>query len=94
MGTEFHLYDNGKNRKEAINIKDERKILLTCIYEQNIFGTKGPRKLRVIRKDQNGSPDFEWRYDEKKQSILDSYRQNHEHLFIYKNKPPVWNDYY
>lgn len=48
VGTEFHLYNSGENpdKKNKFN-SPIREELGYIEYERNIFGLKGPRKLRV-----------------------------------------------
>lgn len=58
VGTEFLIYDNGKNHKEALVPVEERKVLAGIVYEKNIFGSKGPRKMRLIRPDPLNATDF------------------------------------
>ena len=48
IGTEFFLYDNGVSPKKQTSYNAIRKELAYIKYEKNIFGVKGPRKLRVI----------------------------------------------
>ena len=54
MGTEFNIYDNGANPKKAGTYENIRKQLGVVIYvnliikESNIFGTKGPRKMKLL----------------------------------------------
>ena len=48
VGTEFHIYDAGENPKVKSRYTEPlRKELGYIEYEKNIFGMKGPRKLRV-----------------------------------------------
>lgn len=48
LGTEFHVYDTGDNPKEAKDISKIRKELAIVIYESNLLGAKGPRKMRAM----------------------------------------------
>lgn len=47
FGTEFVQYDTGKNPKDTDNSRDWRSQLCAIEYETNLFGLKGPRKLKV-----------------------------------------------
>lgn len=48
MGTEFTIYDNGKNPKKANHMDEMRQQLGIVAYKANFMGTKGPRKMQVI----------------------------------------------
>ena len=48
LGTEFHVYDTGENPKEAKTLEKIRKELGVVIYESNLMGARGPRKMRVL----------------------------------------------
>jgi tubby-related protein 1 len=47
LGTEFTLYDSGENPKKSKSLA--RLELGVVLYESNILGAKGPRKMKVIR---------------------------------------------
>uniref|UniRef100_A0A1I7SRV8 Tub domain-containing protein n=1 Tax=Bursaphelenchus xylophilus TaxID=6326 RepID=A0A1I7SRV8_BURXY len=49
VGTMFTIYDNGDNPRKATVIGDGvRQELGAIIYETNVFGFKGPRKMTII----------------------------------------------
>ena len=48
MGSEFNIYDNGQNPQKASNFDQVRKQLGVVMFETNIMGTKGPRKMKVL----------------------------------------------
>ena len=48
MGTEFIIYDQGENPKSTKNPNDIRKEMASVLYESNVLGSKGPRKMRVL----------------------------------------------
>lgn len=49
LGTEFHVFDTGCNPKKCKgNIAAVRSELGAVIYESNLLGSRGPRKMRVI----------------------------------------------
>lgn len=51
LGTEFHVYDTGENPKKARYPDQVRKELGVITYDTNFFGAKGPRKMKVIKKN-------------------------------------------
>ena len=48
MGTEFIIYDQGENPKKCKNVDNVRREMASVLYESNVLGSKGPRKMRVI----------------------------------------------
>lgn len=55
MGTEFRIYDNGSNPDDVDNDDDDvagassdaRQELGVVLYESNVMGARGPRKMQV-----------------------------------------------
>ena len=59
LGTEFIVFDNGVNPKEAKSSSDAiRRQLATVVYESNLLGARGPRKMKVLIPDtkEDGTP--------------------------------------
>ena len=48
LGTEFYLYDVGKNPKKAKSFEDVREQHGFVEYETNVLGSKGPRRMKVV----------------------------------------------
>ena len=48
LGTEFYIYDTGKNPNKAKNFEEVRKQLGFVEYETNVLGSKGPRRMKVV----------------------------------------------
>ncbi|XP_069124069.1 tubby-related protein 3-like isoform X1 [Argopecten irradians] len=92
LGTHFTLFDNGDNPKQ--NYENARKELIGVVYETNVLGFKGPRKMTIIIPGMN--LDHE-RVDIKPRSdndgLIDRWkRKNMENILELHNKTPVWND--
>eukprot|EP01026_Neomeris_dumetosa_P059946 TRINITY_DN5620_c3_g1_i15.p1 TRINITY_DN5620_c3_g1~~TRINITY_DN5620_c3_g1_i15.p1 ORF type:complete len:502 (-),score=41.65 TRINITY_DN5620_c3_g1_i15:1321-2826(-) len=103
MGTEFTLFDKGYNpsrdpSQEPVGALAPRCELAQVVYEMNVLGTKGPRKMTAIIPKVNSlsnertdfRPDFE-----KQQCLLDVYRKGvnlDEEVVVLRNKPPRWNE--
>ena len=51
LGTEFHVYDRGENPEECKDLSKIREELAIVIYESNLLGARGPRKMRVLIPD-------------------------------------------
>lgn len=47
MGTEFSVFDNGVNPKESTKGQPRRQ-MGAVLYESNVLGSKGPRKMTVM----------------------------------------------
>lgn len=47
MGTQFTVYDNGKNPSKTVSV-EVRQELAAVLYETNVLGFKGPRKMTII----------------------------------------------
>jgi len=48
LGTQFTLYDNGNNPNRGVLDEHLRSEMISIIYDTNLFGLKGPRKMTVI----------------------------------------------
>uniref|UniRef100_A0A914E151 Tubby-like protein n=1 Tax=Acrobeloides nanus TaxID=290746 RepID=A0A914E151_9BILA len=97
LGTHFTIYDNGENPKKAAVIGDGiRQELAAVIYDTNVFGFKGPRKMTVIIPGIYGG-DFgqrkELRPISEKDSILERHKSHRmDEMVSLHNKQPVWNE--
>uniref|UniRef100_UPI00398EAC33 tubby-related protein 3-like isoform X4 n=1 Tax=Pristiophorus japonicus TaxID=55135 RepID=UPI00398EAC33 len=95
MGTKFTVFDNGVNPERGkINRSNVRQEISAVVYETNVLGFKGPRKMTVIipamDEDQERIP-FRPRND--KEGLLSRWQnKNAENLIELHNKTPVWND--
>lgn len=92
LGTQFTLFDNGENPKGGVD--KARKELIGVVYETNVLGFKGPRKMTIIIPGMN--LDHE-RVDIKPRGDHDGLierwkRKNMENILELHNKSPVWND--
>ncbi|XP_067913682.1 tubby-related protein 3-like [Heterodontus francisci] len=95
MGTKFTVFDNGVNpergKADRSNVRQE---LAAIIYETNVLGFKGPRKMTVIisamDEDQERIP---FRPHKDKDGVLSKWQnKNMENLIELHNKTPVWNN--
>jgi tubby-related protein 1 len=101
VGTEFVIYDKGINPKEvdeesaSISLMTVRQELGVVLYESNILGSRGPRKMVAIvpsvRKDGTRAV---FRPLTEKDGVLNKYKadNNSQDLTVLSNKPPKWND--
>ncbi|KAM3838763.1 tubby-related protein 1 [Vipera latastei] len=95
MGTRFSVFDNGVNPDRAnADWSNVRQELAAVIYETNVLGFKGPRKMTVVIPGMNSDNErvpIRPRNDNDgllvrwQNKIMDSLIELH-------NKAPVWND--
>uniref|UniRef100_A0A8C1U9V7 Tubby C-terminal domain-containing protein n=1 Tax=Cyprinus carpio TaxID=7962 RepID=A0A8C1U9V7_CYPCA len=95
MGTKFTVFDNGLNPDRALrDLSNARQELAAIIYETNVLGFKGPRKMAVIipgMDDDNERVPICPRTDN--DNILMRYQNRQmDNLIELHNKTPVWND--
>ena len=48
LGTEFSIFDNGKNPEKAKTPEEVRCQHGVVQYETNVLGSKGPRRMKVL----------------------------------------------
>ncbi|XP_015197555.1 tubby-related protein 1 isoform X6 [Lepisosteus oculatus] len=95
MGTKFTVFDNGVNPERASSdLSNARQELAAIIYETNVLGFKGPRKMTVIIPGMNeDSERVPIRPRNENDGLLIRYQnKNMDNLIELHNKTPVWND--
>ncbi|KFD58042.1 hypothetical protein M514_01275 [Trichuris suis] len=97
LGTQFTLYDNGENpRKTNIIDAGVRRELAAVIYDTNVLGFKGPRKMTVILPVICDFPNIK-RADLKpiteRDSMIERWKSDRcDDLIELGNKSPIWNE--
>nr|XP_023655514.1 tubby-related protein 1-like isoform X1 [Paramormyrops kingsleyae]XP_023655515.1 tubby-related protein 1-like isoform X1 [Paramormyrops kingsleyae]XP_023655516.1 tubby-related protein 1-like isoform X1 [Paramormyrops kingsleyae]XP_023655517.1 tubby-related protein 1-like isoform X1 [Paramormyrops kingsleyae] len=95
MGTKFTVFDNAVHPDRALpDMSNARQELAAIIYETNVLGMKGPRRMTVIipgmDKDNERVP---IRPRSENDGLLTRYQnRNLENMIELHNKTPVWND--
>ncbi|KAM7299981.1 tubby-related protein 3 [Ixodes scapularis] len=92
LGTAFTVYDAGENPKK--NPGSARSEVAAIIYETNVLGFKGPRKMTVVlpamtedHKRAELKPGYE--HD----TLIERWKnRNLDNLLELRNKTPVWNE--
>ncbi|XP_033912769.3 tubby-related protein 1-like isoform X2 [Acipenser ruthenus] len=95
MGTKFTVFDNGINPDRANSDWSKvRQELSAIIYETNVLGFKGPRRMTVIIPGMNeDSERVPIRPRNDNDGLLIRYQnKNMENLIELHNKTPMWND--
>lgn len=101
IGTEFTLYDKGVNPEKLTPQQLEgsqvqvRQELGTILYKQNVLGSRGPRRMKVMVPTVNEQGQRKvLRPTSKDESMLERYKsaKNDADVAILKNKQPKWND--
>ncbi|OQR95530.1 tubby, partial [Thraustotheca clavata] len=100
IGTEFVIYDNGVNPKNAdqhtltVNPAGIRQELGIAVYAKNVLGHRGPRKMKVcVPRVREDGTRVVWRPVTKEDEMINKCKeQDHTNLTYLINKPPRWND--
>ncbi|KAG7226789.1 hypothetical protein INR49_014138 [Caranx melampygus] len=95
MGTKFTVFDNALNPERALpDMSNARQELAGIIYETNVLGMKGPRRMTVIIPGMNKDNE---RVPLRPRNECDGLLIRHqnrrmENLIELHNKTPVWNE--
>ncbi|KAA0706821.1 Tubby protein -like protein [Triplophysa tibetana] len=95
MGTKFTVFDNGLNPERALrDMSNARQELAAIIYETNVLGFKGPRKMTVIIPGMDEDDErVPIRPQTESGSLLVRYQNRQmDNMIELHNKTPVWND--
>lgn len=104
LGTEYMIYDNGKNPDyddsyyDEKNNQDIRCELGAIIYGTNTsLGGKGPRKMKVCinKVNDSGNPLKIWQPNKDNERMVTCFKKKSSDinkLVCLQNKPPSWND--
>lgn len=93
-GTQFTIYDNGVSPRKRKSQANPRQELAAVIYDTNVLGFKGPRKMTVVLPGM--TPEYErvviYPQDDS-QGLIESWKaKSMDNLIELHNKTPVWND--
>lgn len=94
LGTQFTVYDNGDNPKKGVANSKTRRELAAIVYDTNVLGFKGPRKMSCIIPGMNMSMErVEVQPTNDNDGIIGRWKRKEvEHLVELHNKTPVWNE--
>ncbi|XP_049689080.1 tubby-related protein 1 isoform X2 [Accipiter gentilis] len=95
MGTKFTVFDNGANPDRAnADWSNVRQELSAVVYETNVLGFKGPRKMTVIIPGMNADSErVPIRPRNDNDGLLMRWQnKNMDNVIELHNKAPVWND--
>eukprot|EP01016_Furgasonia_blochmanni_P040554 TRINITY_DN5186_c0_g1_i5.p1 TRINITY_DN5186_c0_g1~~TRINITY_DN5186_c0_g1_i5.p1 ORF type:complete len:257 (-),score=20.35 TRINITY_DN5186_c0_g1_i5:299-1069(-) len=94
LGTEFNIFDGGKNPKKSAAMDQVREQLGVVTYESNLLGARGPRKMKVLIPDVKPTGEcYSWKPLSGKEGLLQSFNMGRrEGLRFFFNKPPKWNE--
>ncbi|XP_009463987.1 PREDICTED: tubby-related protein 1 [Nipponia nippon] len=95
MGTKFTVFDNGVNPDRAnTDWSNVRQELSAVVYETNVLGFKGPRKMTVIIPGMNADNErVPIRPRNDNDGLLMRWQnKNMDNVIELHNKAPVWND--
>ncbi|XP_053086775.1 tubby-related protein 1 isoform X2 [Pangasianodon hypophthalmus] len=95
MGTKFTVFDNAVHPDRALpDMSNARQELAAIIYETNVLGMKGPRRMTVIipGMDKDGERVPIRPRSENDGLLIRHQNRNMENLIELRNKTPVWNE--
>lgn len=105
LGTDFQIYDAGRNPNNSTAYFDERtdvpirSELGAVVYSSNLIGSRGPRQMQVCinRIDDNtGKPTKAWQPAHRDEEMIQCFKHRIpaalRHLVVLENKEPQWNE--
>jgi len=99
VGTNFTIYDNGVSPSKADDEEASgthlREELGAIIYEANVLGFKGPRKMTVLLPlvDEKTKDRVKITPQNEEDGLLQRYKdKNLETFMVLQNKKPIWNE--
>ncbi|KAK3858867.1 hypothetical protein Pcinc_034963, partial [Petrolisthes cinctipes] len=99
LGTQFTIFDGGEGKKKnatstTTEKNSSRQELSAVIYETNVLGFKGPRKMTVILPGMTAEHQrVEFKASVEHDSLIERWKsKNMDQLIELCNKTPVWND--
>ncbi|CAI5441227.1 unnamed protein product [Caenorhabditis angaria] len=104
LGTQFTLYDRGHNPRKTHDTLAIRQELAAVVYETNVLGFKGPRKMtilvpgllenvKLIPSEQEPFVRKSIRPIVDRDTLVERHRlRNLGDLVVLNNKNPVWNE--
>ncbi|QDZ18272.1 tubby-like protein [Chloropicon primus] len=99
IGTEFVIFDKGSKPQDngAKGIQPNvRSELGGVLYQHNILGTRGPRKMTVVIPSLDSKARRKsFVPDQKGESIMDLFKDTNgesDDMIVYQNKSPAWNE--
>lgn len=93
LGTQFTVYDSGKAPGKGSD-DSRRKEIAAIVYDTNVLGFKGPRKMSCIIPGMNlDQQRVEVQPADENDGIVGRWkRKQMENLIELHNKTPVWNE--
>jgi tubby-related protein 1 len=105
LGTEFQIYDSGRNPNNSTAYFDERtdvpirSELGAVVYSSNFIGSRGPRQMQVCINridDDTDKPTKAWQPAHRDEEMIQCFKHRVpaalRHLVVLENKEPQWNE--
>ncbi|GMR36620.1 hypothetical protein PMAYCL1PPCAC_06815 [Pristionchus mayeri] len=94
LGTSFTLYDDGKNPKHCSHSEMVRAELAAVIYDPNVLGFRGPRKMTILTPAVSEEKEIlKIRPVSDKDSLIERYKcKRFEDIVKMTNKAPMWSE--
>lgn len=94
LGTQFTVYNNGSNPNKGVSEDSIREELISIIYDTNILGFKGPRKMSVLMPGMSlDHQRVKIKPKNENYSIIEKWkRKDMSDIVELHNKTPIWNE--
>ena len=95
VGTAFTFYDHGEAPDKVKPGQDLRCELAGVMYESNILGFKGPRKMTVVipRMEEPSGRPCVWQPDAQGRGLISEYKAGEtQNMDVIVNRAPTWNN--
>ncbi|XP_076063997.1 tub domain-containing protein ktub [Oratosquilla oratoria] len=96
LGTQFTIYDagDGPKRNSSSEKSGGRQELASVVYETNVLGFKGPRKMTVVLPGMTADHTrVEFSFNSEHDGLIERWKnKSMDQLIELHNKTPVWND--
>jgi tubby-related protein 1 len=97
VGTQFTLYDDGVNPNKRDSAEAQgrplRQELAAMVYDANVLGWSGPRKMTVIITGIKDNVPVVFQPESERDSLLERVKTGRDDgLLVLRNKQPEWND--
>ncbi|GMS84897.1 hypothetical protein PENTCL1PPCAC_7072, partial [Pristionchus entomophagus] len=94
LGTAFTIFDDGKNPKHCGNSELIRAELAAVIYDPNVLGFRGPRKMTILTPSVNERNEInKIRPVAERDSLIERYKSRRlDEIVKMTNKAPMWSE--
>ncbi|GMT14803.1 hypothetical protein PFISCL1PPCAC_6100, partial [Pristionchus fissidentatus] len=94
LGTSFTIFDNGQNPKNTSKSDLIRAELAAVIYDPNVLGFRGPRKMTILTPGlSDGKDPIQIRPVAERDTLIERFKaRRFEDVVKMTNKAPMWSE--